>query len=119
MLTTVSVRRAIGALLLGSALAAAPALAAPSRQEAANTKLVLAMWKGVIQQADVAAVLKYISPDYIQHNVNVPEGRPGLLVGIKQLHDRPPGVKIPAHKELMKVVAKDDIVVLFWNQAQP
>ena len=90
-----------------------------SAQERANTKLVLDMWHGVIEQADVNAVLRYISPAYVQHNVNIDPGREGLVEGVKRLRNPPPGTPPHPKKQLLTAVAHGDLVVLVWNQEFP
>ena len=48
-------------------------------QEEANLKLVLDMFAAVLNPMDSAAVDRFISPDYIQHNPNAPTGRDATL----------------------------------------
>ena len=109
-------RRIIG---LGLAMTLmAGAARADEAQEKANIELALSMWRGVIEQADVSAVLRYISPAYIQHNVNIAPGREGLLEGVKRLHDLPPGTRHTS-KRLLRAVAQGDLVVLVWDQDFP
>lgn len=88
-------------------------------REAANVKLVLAMWDGVINRADRAAVMRYIAPDYKQHNPNVAQGRDGVLELIQIIRNAPPGFTPPGRKTLLRAVAQGDFVVLIWNQPQP
>ncbi|MEO6338581.1 MAG: nuclear transport factor 2 family protein [Caulobacteraceae bacterium] len=80
----------------------------------ANTKLVLAMWKGVIDEASEAAVMRYIAPDYIQHNTKLPNGRAGLLEGVRRLKHPVPGQPPHPKKTLIHAVAQGDLVVLTW-----
>ena len=47
-------------------------------QEEANLKLVLDMFEHVLNPMDSAAVDRFISPDYIQHNQSVTPGRESL-----------------------------------------
>ena len=46
--------------------------------EQANLDLVLAMFENVLNPMDSAAVDRFISPDYIQHNQAAEPGREGL-----------------------------------------
>lgn len=84
-----------------------------------NTEIVVAMWKGVIYDGDRDAVLRYIHPDYIQHNVNMPSGREHLLHLVDLINSKPADFTPPAHKELVRTVAQGDFVVTIWEQAQP
>ena len=43
------------------------------------------MWRGVIDQHDDAAVMRYIAPDYIQHNTKLATGREALREAVRQL----------------------------------
>lgn len=52
------------AIAVAAAVALAHAQPGAETREAANTKLVLAMWHGVIEQADDRAVMRYIAPGY-------------------------------------------------------
>jgi predicted SnoaL-like aldol condensation-catalyzing enzyme len=108
-------------LLLAVALAAPSAGSARSAdaQAAANKKLVLAMWHGVIDQADEAAVMRYIAPDYIQHNTLLPTGREGLLEGVHRLRHPAPGDPPHPKKTLIHAVAQGDLVVLTWVRDAP
>jgi predicted SnoaL-like aldol condensation-catalyzing enzyme len=105
---------ALAALL---ALGAAPAWAGPVQD--ANRKLVLDMWRGVIEEADEAAVMRYIAPGYIQHNTRLPDGREGLLEGVRRLKRPLPGEPPHRKKSLIKAVAEDDVVVLIWISEVP
>ena len=102
--------------------AAAPAIGAagpgPSQADI-NKQLVLDMWQGVIERKDEAAVLRYIAPDYIQHSTQLPNGREGLLEGVRRLKNPPPGAPPHPHKTLVAAVAEGDLVVLFWTRPVP
>jgi predicted SnoaL-like aldol condensation-catalyzing enzyme len=105
------------ALSLCLALAAAPAWAGELQE--ANKKLVLDMWRGVIEEASEVAVMRYIAPGYIQHNTRLPDGRNGLLEGVRRLKNPPPGEPPHRKKTLVKAVAEDDLVVLIWIREEP
>jgi predicted SnoaL-like aldol condensation-catalyzing enzyme len=81
-----------------------------------NRKLVVEMWQGVIVQLDEAAVMKYIAPDYIQHNPNVGPGRQGILEAVRRVKrgERPHSVK-----RLIHTFAEGDLVVLIWDRDLP
>jgi predicted SnoaL-like aldol condensation-catalyzing enzyme len=100
--------------VLALALAATAASATP--EEEANKTLVLAMWKGVIDEADEAAVMRYIAPDYIQHNTRLGNGRAALLEGVRRLRHPQPGDPPHRKKTLISAVAEGDLVVLVWTR---
>lgn len=83
----------------------------------ANRKLVLEMWQAVIVQLDEAAVVRYIAPNYIQHNPNIDQGREGLIAAIRR--SSVPGAKPHSIKRLIASFAQDDLVVLVWDRDLP
>lgn len=87
--------------------------------EERNAEIVVAMWKGVIYDGDRDAVFRYIHPDYIQHNVNMPSGREHMLHLVDLIRNPPKDFVPPARKELVRTVAQGDYVVTIWEQAQP
>jgi predicted SnoaL-like aldol condensation-catalyzing enzyme len=84
-----------------------------------NAEIVMAMWRGVIYDGSREAVLKYIHPDYIQHNVNMPSGRDHLLHLVDMINNLPKDFVPPARKELLRTVSEGDYVVVIWEQQQP
>jgi predicted SnoaL-like aldol condensation-catalyzing enzyme len=95
---------------------AATAASAATPQEEANKTMVLAMWKGVIDEADEAAVMRYIAPGYIQHNTRLGNGRDALLEGVRRLKNPQPGDPPHRKKTLVSAVAEGDRVVLVWTR---
>lgn len=87
-------------------------------QEQANIDLVLAMWDGVIYQADREAVLRYVHPEYKQHNPNVLQGREGVLQLVELIANPVPGIEPAAHKTFNRAVAQGEYVVIIWDQSQ-
>jgi predicted SnoaL-like aldol condensation-catalyzing enzyme len=63
--------------------------------------------------------MRYIAPDYIQHNTLLPTGRDGLLEGVRRLHNPPPGTPPHPKKTLIHAVAEGDLVVLTWVRDAP
>jgi predicted SnoaL-like aldol condensation-catalyzing enzyme len=98
------------------AVVAAPTQAA-NPQEEANKALILNMWRGVIDQHDDAAVMRYIAPDYIQHNTKLATGREALREAVRQL--ALPGAPPHPAKTLLSAVADGDRVVLVWIREEP
>ena len=48
-------------------------------QEQANLQLVLDWWREVLESRHLELTSKYLADDYIQHNINVPTGKPTLM----------------------------------------
>lgn len=114
----------VAALIAGTAaltwyLARRSALQQDSRRQQANIDLVMAMWDGVIYQADREAVLRYVHPDYKQHNPNVLPGREGVLQLVELIANPVPGIEPAAHKTFNQAVAQGEYVVIIWDQDQP
>ena len=82
-----------------------------------NKQLVLDMWQAVIVDYSPEAVLKYLSPDYIQHNPAVPPGRDFLYNAVKELaalKRANPSAAPHTTKRLIRAFSEDDLVVLTW-----
>lgn len=80
------------------------------------------MWKGVITDASPEAVLKYIAPDYIQHNMTLEGGRKGLyeaILAYDKQRKLDPTIAPHTTKRLIKAFADDDLVVLVWEMDVP
>jgi predicted SnoaL-like aldol condensation-catalyzing enzyme len=107
--------------VLSALVAPLTAHAGDTAQEAKNKQLVLDMWQGVIVEASADAVLKYISPDYIQHNPTVAPGRDGIYNAVKKLHEdlQKPDAKPHTNKKLIHAFADGDLVALTWTQELP
>jgi len=84
-----------------------------------NAEIVMTMWQGVIYDGSREAVLKYIDPSYLQHNVNMPSGRDHLLHLVDMINNPPKDFVPPARKELVRTVSEGDYVVVIWEQQQP
>ena len=95
------------------------ALHAETARQQANIDLVMAMWDGVIYRGDREAVLRYVHPDYKQHNPNVLQGREGVLQLVELIANPVPGIEPAAHKTFNRAVAQGEYVVIIWDQDQP
>ena len=94
--------------------------AGDTAQEAKNKKLVLDMWQAVIVEASPEAVLKYISPDYKQHNPIIAPGREGLYKAVEKLQEEISKTGKPhTTKKLLHAFADGDLVALTWEDAVP
>ena len=47
-------------------------------REAANKKLVLTFYQKLFGDKDVSVIDQYVAENYIQHNPQIPDGRPAL-----------------------------------------
>jgi|GEM_PF-1841790 len=103
----------------GSAAGWKLALRRKHAHERDNIALVLDMWDGVITRADRAAAMRYIHPDYKQHNPNVLQGREGVLQLIELIANPVPGVEPPGKKTFRHALAQGEYVAVIWDQPQP
>jgi predicted SnoaL-like aldol condensation-catalyzing enzyme len=106
----------IVALAIVACVFIASASSAEKTLQEKNKQLVLDMWKGVITELDEAAVMRYIAPNYIQHNPNVAQGRQGLLEAVRRA--RAQGGRHSV-KRLIATFAEGDLVVLVWDRDLP
>lgn len=95
------------------------ALQAEATRQQANIDLVMAMWEGVIYRGDREAVLRYVHPDYKQHNPNVLQGREGVLQLVELIANPVPGIEPAAHKTFNRALAQGEYVAIIWDQDQP
>jgi predicted SnoaL-like aldol condensation-catalyzing enzyme len=68
----------------------------------------------VLINRDVDAAPRFLRPDYIQHNPNVPTGLNGFMDTFRARFAQP----LPADykRELLNIVAEDDLVVIYVRQ---
>jgi predicted SnoaL-like aldol condensation-catalyzing enzyme len=75
-----------------------------------NKQIVLDFYKKVIAERNAGLLEQFISPDYIQHSPQLPDGIAGLKAAIAQLATLPPAK--PAESPIKLVLADGDFVVL-------
>jgi predicted SnoaL-like aldol condensation-catalyzing enzyme len=101
--------RWIAFALLGAALAAPAGAAAPTAaQLESNKKTAVAFYDAAINQKNYEAAIKYLGPQYKQHNPTAADGAEGLKGFIDFLKTRFPNQK----GEIKRVIAEGDLVVL-------
>jgi predicted SnoaL-like aldol condensation-catalyzing enzyme len=81
---------------------------------ARNKALVRDFYTTVLIGRQVDAAPRFLSPDYIQHNPNVPTGLKGFMDTFRARFAQ----QLPADykRELLNVVAEDDLVVIYVRQ---
>ena len=81
---------------------------------ARNKALVRDFYTTVIISRQVDAAPRFLSPDYIQHNPNVPTGLKGFMDTFRKRFDQ----KFPADykRELLNLIGENDIVVIYVRQ---
>lgn len=95
--------------LLAAALAAPASAAAPSAaQLESNKKTAVAFYDAAINQKNYEAAIKFLGPQYKQHNPTAADGAEGLKSFIEFLKTRFPTQK----GEIKRVIAEGDLVVL-------
>ena len=107
--------RLIGAfgLALSLAISAQPTLADEALTQH-NKDLVRNFYTKVLIGRDVDAAPRFLRPDYIQHNPQVPTGLKGFMDTFRQRFAQ----KLPADykRELLNVIGDNDMVVVYVRQ---
>jgi predicted SnoaL-like aldol condensation-catalyzing enzyme len=109
------IKRFVGvlALALTSALLPQPACA-DDALTARNKEIVRNFYTTVLIGRDVDAAAKFLRPDYIQHNAQVPTGLKGFVDTFRArfVQPLPPDYK----RELLNVIGDNDMVVTYVRQ---
>ena len=81
---------------------------------ARNKSLIRDFYITVLIHRDVDAAPRFLRPDYIQHNPNVPTGLKGFMDTFRARFAQ----QLPADykRELLNVIAEDDLVVIYVRQ---
>ena len=81
---------------------------------ARSKSIVREFYTTVLINRDVDAAPRFLRPDYIQHNPNVPTGLNGFMDTFRARFAQP----LPADykRELLNIVAEDDLVVIYVRQ---
>jgi predicted SnoaL-like aldol condensation-catalyzing enzyme len=91
-----------------------PALA-DEQLTARNKAVVRDFYTTVLVGRDVDAAPRFLRPDYIQHNPNVPTGLTGFMDAFRPRFAQ----KLPSDykRELLNVVGENDMVVVYVRQS--
>jgi len=98
-------------ILLGVCLLLAqttPARSADTHTLAANKRLVVAFYDAAINKKDYAQAVRFLGPEYRQHNPTAHDGAAGLKDFIEFLKSKFPD----QHGDIKQVIAEGDLVVL-------
>jgi predicted SnoaL-like aldol condensation-catalyzing enzyme len=81
---------------------------------ARNKALVRDFYTTVLVGRDVDAAPRFLRPDYIQHNPNVPTGLAGFMEAFRTRFSQ----KLPSDykRELLNVIGENDMVVTYVRQ---
>jgi predicted SnoaL-like aldol condensation-catalyzing enzyme len=81
---------------------------------ARNKELVRDFYKTVLIGRNVDAAPRFLQPDYIQHNPNVPTGLQGFMDAFRARFSK----KLPSDykRELLNVIGDNDMVVVYVKQ---
>ncbi len=81
---------------------------------AGSKSIVREFYTTVLINRDVDAAPRFLRPDYIQHNPNVPTGLNGFMDTFRARFAQP----LPADykRELLNIVAENDLVVIYVRQ---
>src|ERR1700730_16086923 len=110
-----SFRRLIIALALVLILTVlSPAIRADEALTERNKKVVRDFYTTVLIGRDVDASPRFLRPDYIQHNPQVPTGLKGFMDTFRERFSQ----KLPSDykRELLNVISDNDMVVVYVRQ---
>ena len=113
---TPGMRRIVGISVLILALfSARQSVRADDALTARNKDVVRNFYTTVLIGRDVDAAPKFLRPDYIQHNPQVPTGLKGFMDTFRERFSQklPPDYK----RELLNVIGDNDMVVVYVRQA--
>src|ERR1700745_4274197 len=81
---------------------------------ARSKSIVQEFYTTVLINRDVDAAPRFLRPDYIQHNPNVPTGLNGFMDTFRSRFAQP----LPADykRELLNIVAEDDLFIIYMRQ---
>ena len=108
-------RRLVGLWVLAFALVVSTQPACANEVlTARNKEVVRNFYTTVLIGRDVDAAPKFLKPDYIQHNPQVPTGLKGFMEAFRARFAQPlpPDYK----RELLNVIGDNDIVVVYVRQ---
>ena len=83
----------------------------------ANKQVVYHILKDILEGGNIAAIDKYLTERYIQHNPNIPSGHDGLKKMLSMVKPKPISERLAAH--VVSVVAEGDFVVVSAVQQLP
>jgi predicted SnoaL-like aldol condensation-catalyzing enzyme len=114
MLTPTKIRFPALSILVFALLSVAQSLCADDALTARNKEVVRNFYSTVLIGRDVDAAPKFLKPDYIQHNPQVPTGLKGFMDTFRERFAQklPPDYK----RELLNVVGDTDLVVIYMRQ---
>jgi predicted SnoaL-like aldol condensation-catalyzing enzyme len=114
MLTPTKIRFPALSILVFALLSVAQSLRADDSLTARNKEVVRNFYSTVLIGRDVDAAPKFLRPDYIQHNPQVPTGLKGFMDTFRERFSQklPPDYK----RELLNVIGDNDIVVVYVRQ---
>jgi predicted SnoaL-like aldol condensation-catalyzing enzyme len=73
-----------------------------------DEQMVREFYEVVFNGHDIAATVKYMRPDYIQHNPGVGQGRAAFMEAFAEKFKAVPSF----HLDVLRVVSQDDMVVV-------
>jgi len=88
-------------------------LASPDPKLARNKKHVFDFWRIVYEGGHMERVAEFMTPEYLQHNPNVPSGRDWFVRTIgatRKAREVAPQILVP----VIQITAERDIVTVMW-----
>jgi predicted SnoaL-like aldol condensation-catalyzing enzyme len=85
----------------------------------ANKKLILDLFREVLEAHHTELIGKYLAPDFIQHNPSAANGADALASYFKQRFPEPLPIDQKVKRKIVSIVAEGDMVVVIYPQEFP
>jgi predicted SnoaL-like aldol condensation-catalyzing enzyme len=85
----------------------------------ANKKLILDLFREVLEAHHTELITKYLAPDFIQHNPAAANGADALASYFKQRFPEPLPIEAKVKRKIVSIVAEGDMVVVIYPQEFP
>jgi predicted SnoaL-like aldol condensation-catalyzing enzyme len=85
----------------------------------ANKRLVLNLFREVLEAHHTELIPKYLAPDFIQHNPTAGNGADALAAFFKQRFPDPLPIEPKVKRKIVSITAEGDMVVVIYPQEFP
>jgi predicted SnoaL-like aldol condensation-catalyzing enzyme len=85
----------------------------------ANKRLILNLFREVLEAHHTELIPKYLAPDFIQHNPNAANGADALASFLKARFPEPLPIAAKVQRKIVSITAEGDMVVIIYPQEFP
>jgi predicted SnoaL-like aldol condensation-catalyzing enzyme len=82
----------------------------------ANKRLILNLFREVLEAHHTELIGKYLAPDFIQHNPTAANGAEALAAFFKQRFPEPLPIEPKVKRKIVSITAEGDMVVVIYPQ---